>query len=941
MGFSQKDARKIIRVLGVCLLMLFLTMPACVSASSSQKLIKVGYFEFAGYHAIDSKGIKSGYGYDVLQMMAQQNNWKYKYVGYKNSWADMQEMLKNGRIDMLTSAQKTSEREKIFAFSSKPIGTSSTIITVKSGNKKYVSGKYSTYNGMRVGMLRDSSRNSSFKEFAAKKNFTYKTVYYDDIDQMQKDLQNGKKVDAIVTSDLRQIENEWILNKFDTSNFYVIVRKNDKTLLKEVNEAIDNMDAEDPNWRNELKSNYYAENSGNSISFTSAEQKYINKAKSKGIVFTAIVNPDRYPYSYFSGGKAKGVMPDVFKEISKRTGLKFKIIETKDREEYYKRLKKGNIDVRIDTFNNYYNAEKTGYKLSDSYITTSISRITRKNSSDNIRTVAVLRYTDASSSYSSTIENAKKIKEDSIKDCVNAVLHGKADATFLYSYTAEKTINEYSSNRLTATIMPDYRAKFALGISTKDDPILLSIMNKAVGSVNSGYVQSMIEKNTQNQNEKTSIISLIYSHPLISLVLVLLIAGIIFMIFVLVYRQRNLMLIEEKNADLTKAIEEADKANRAKSEFLSSMSHDIRTPLNGIIGMTYLANEQDNPEKTKDYLAKIDISSKFLLDLVNDVLDMAKAESGSIKLNLEPFIADDFLDYLDSVIRPLFEEKHQNFIVDAEPVKEFIPMMDKLRTNQIFFNLLSNSSKYTPEGGTIYYRLREHLNEKGKLVLCAEVEDNGIGMSKEFQKNLVNPFTQENRNDSDNNRGTGLGLSIVKKLLDQMGGTIEVESEMGKGTKFTIQAEFDCIPANSTSGIKEIKHGSDYESLSGKHILICEDHPLNQEIVTALLEENGMIVEIADNGEMGIEKFKNSQTGYYDMILMDIRMPIMNGYVATKNIRRLERDDAATVPIIAMTADAFGDDIAKCLSAGMNGHISKPIDTEKMIEVMSNLIMKK
>lgn len=401
-------------------------------------------------------------------------------------------------------------------------------------------------------------------------------------------------------------------------------------------------------------------------------------------------------------------------------------------------------------------------------------------------------------------------------------------------------------------------------------------------------------------------------------------------------QQQMKLLEEEKKA--------AEAANIAKSEFLSRMSHDIRTPLNGIIGMTYLALEQPNSARTADCLTKIDTSSKFLLALINDVLDMSRMESSYIELELEPYPINEFNAYLDAVIRPLCQEKGQTFELDEEfTLYDIIPMADKLRCNQIIFNLLSNAVKYTPEGGTITYHIRGSLTTNGKMQIEHKITDTGIGMSEDFQKILFEPFTQENRNDSSEMRGTGLGLAIVKKLVDRMGGTIEMQSSLGRGTTFLVTLCFDTVPVSLATSHDE----PDYEmcdrdaALAGKHILLCEDHPLNQEIVKALLEEKQIIVSIAEDGKVGVEAFRNSSPYYFDAILMDIRMPVMDGIEATRKIRTLPRADAKTVPILAMTADAFAADVQRCIETGMNGHVAKPVDPEGLYQKLSSIIIKK
>lgn len=404
--------------------------------------------------------------------------------------------------------------------------------------------------------------------------------------------------------------------------------------------------------------------------------------------------------------------------------------------------------------------------------------------------------------------------------------------------------------------------------------------------------------------------------------------------------ERETQLEQEKSLRL-----QAMAANEAKSDFLSRMSHDIRTPLNGIIGMSYLAQEEKNPPKTTECLKKIDTSSKFLLGLINDVLDMSKAESKKIVLSPEPYPIEEFNDYLDAVIVPLIEGKGQHFVLKEEAdTHDYLPLADKLRTNQIFFNLLSNAVKYTPEGGTITYTIVTRFDAAAQtLTIDHTISDNGIGMSVEFQSLLFQPFSQEGRDDISETRGSGLGLAIVKQLVDLMKGTIAVQSVKGKGSSFHVHLVFPSVPVvkTKTPTAPALKSPNEESKLQGKHVLLCEDHPLNQEITKRLLEEKGVSVLIANNGERGVAEFARSPVGYFAAILMDIRMPVMDGYEASKEIRSLAREDAERVPIIAMTADAFTDDIEKALASGMDAHLAKPVSPQALYETLLATMEKK
>ena len=386
--------------------------------------------------------------------------------------------------------------------------------------------------------------------------------------------------------------------------------------------------------------------------------------------------------------------------------------------------------------------------------------------------------------------------------------------------------------------------------------------------------------------------------------------------------------------------EEAMAASKAKTDFLSRMSHDIRTPLNGIIGMAYLAEQHENEPYTADCLAKISTSAKFLLGLINNVLDMAKIESGKAELHCEPYPVHEMNSYLDAVIRPLCEERKQKFILEESIEADNIPLVDKNYINQILFNLLSNAVKFTPEGGTVSCSVSKKCIADNRAVIEYKVADTGIGISREFRKQIFEAFTQEGRDDASDQRGSGLGLSIVKKLVDLMGGTISLDSEIGHGTTFTVRLECSTAAAepDGTRSSTDDAASAVYTGLRGKRILLCEDHPLNREIAGALLAQQGIVMDSAENGEIGVKRFLLSKPYFYDAVLMDIRMPAMDGYEAAGQIRALCRPDAGSIPIIAMTADAFEESIRKAKEIGMNDYITKPIEPQKLYEILKKHI---
>ena len=391
------------------------------------------------------------------------------------------------------------------------------------------------------------------------------------------------------------------------------------------------------------------------------------------------------------------------------------------------------------------------------------------------------------------------------------------------------------------------------------------------------------------------------------------------------------------------AEQKALEASQVKSSFLSSVSHDIRTPMNAIINLTELARKEDDITVVREYLDKMSISSQFLLTLINDILDMSKIESGEISLKKEALTRKDFLNTIETVIVPLLNAKHINYHGELRPGK-YIIGVDKMRFNQIFFNLLSNAVKFTPEGGDVWFTVDNLETEDNKLKIMFTVRDNGIGMSEEFQKHLFEPFAREHSELNSKITGTGLGLSIVKNLVEAMHGTITVKSELGKGTEFKVVFYADIISKDEDSDVpKAVIHESKADSegqanLKGVRILLVEDNEINTYVAITILEKAGCVVSVAENGKEAFEAFSNSEEYSFDAIIMDVRMPVMDGLEATRAIRALDRADAKSVPIIAMTADAFDEERTRTKEAGMDYHLSKPVDAEEIFRTLEDCI---
>ena len=407
-----------------------------------------------------------------------------------------------------------------------------------------------------------------------------------------------------------------------------------------------------------------------------------------------------------------------------------------------------------------------------------------------------------------------------------------------------------------------------------------------------------------------------------------------------IQQKKVLDLERENNHKLAEALDMAREANRSKSTFLANMSHDIRTPMNAIIGITALIeHDVDNAAKVKEYAKKIEVSSQHLLGLINDVLDMSKIESGKTTLNFVDFSISEMLRRIEILFRPQTDAKNQTLLITKEHIHHEWLNGDSVRLMQVFNNLMSNAIKYTQEGGKIQFFAEEcQTNSSVYAKFRFIVKDNGIGMSEEFQDKIFDSFTREENSVINKIQGTGLGMAISKNLIQAMGGTIEVKSEKGKGSCFEVIVDFKIAENKEVYQPEQIEDEKQDETiLNGMCFLCAEDNELNAEILKELLDIEGAKCQICENGEKVVEAFEKSQPGEYDMILMDIQMPVMNGYEATKAIRNSKHPMAKTIPIIAMTANAFSEDIQQSFSAGMNAHVSKPVEMKVLGKAIQNI----
>lgn len=922
--------KKIIRLIAV-LLTLSVILPVCANATkdTSRQKVKVGFFEFDGYHMIDKAGTKSGYGYDFLRLVSRYTDIDFEYIGYENSWDDMEEMLADGKIDMVTSAQSTKERNEKFLIS-KAIGESSAMVTVRNDNDTILPAHYDTYDGIKIGLLNGNSRNDDLAAFAKTNGFTYKPVYFEMTDELEKALQDGT-IDAAMTSSLRKTVNETVLETFETHDFYVMVGKNNSELLDTINYAIDQLNATEGDWKNRLRNKYYTHIDERNLEFTDKEKAIINKYKNGEEELVVSACPDKAPYAYGENGKAKGIMFDYFAVLAEYVGIPYKTVLPKDRDEYIKLCDEGYVNTCLDgRFQNESQAEILKRTHTAPYATMRLAEVTRRGFDGNVKTLAVSTSQGLFGIEDDFFENSNRVSYSSREAAMEAVLDGKADAAVVYLYTAQRFVNRDESGVLTYRMLDEPSYDYHIAFSDDVPHELAGIFTKAIYAMTDGTLENIAVEYTGYSPEEMDLISLIRIYPGYALSICMILF--VLCMFVIMFFERR-KRVKQLNALVIKA----DKANVAKSEFLANMSHDIRTPMNAIISIsTLMENEEGTSEKLKEYIAKIKRSSQYLLGLINNVLDMSKIESGGEEISEETFILTEQIKLVRDIVQAQAEERGQKITVHCKGVVHNYLIADSTHLRQVLINMMSNAVKYTQNGGDIKFTVEETPgDEKGTVKLKYSVKDNGRGISPEVLGKIFDPFVRGEASVTNKIQGTGLGLAISKKLVELMGGTIDIASKLNEGTEITVYVTAR-VDYKAEENEKTDKSDNTVSVLSGMHFLCAEDNELNAELLAETLKMYNATCRMCSDGAELAEVFKTAKVGEYDAILTDIQMPNMNGYEAARAIREGENPLGKTIPIIAMTANAFSDDIKKSMDAKMNAHIAKPLDMAVLEKIFEN-----
>ena len=909
-----------------------------------QRTIRVGSFEDT-FNYVDKNGVRRGFGYELMQALAGYAGWKFEYV--KCDWSNCFDKLENGEIDVMGDISYTDGRAQKMLFSEEPMGEENYVLYADLSHTDIVTSDFKSLDGKRVGVLMGTEPEIMLTEWENKNGVHTEHINVYNNDDVEKKLANHE-IDCFVSLEESIWSEQGIssVTNVGKSGIYFVINKERSDIKTELDCAMRQLDKDSPFFKADLYKKYFTLDYSQIL--TGEEKLWLEEHGHIKIGFldndTAVFSMDE------ETGKLTGTLTEYIsyaKDCLGNQTLEFNILAYNDYDAMLQALQENEIDMIFYASRNPDLAEKKGYALTNTAWTYSLMAVTDEKyfNENEVYTVAVPKEKEALKQHMAfSYPQWKFVDCDSLADAADMVMNEKADCFVMGTSQALKYDNnqDFKSVPLTKTMEACFAVRGGEGT-------LLSILNKTLKTMPSDMLTSTLAI-YDSTADKITFSDFIKDNMLVFFVATGFFAlSIIGIILILLKKARKAEAVaklaandtQKLNDKLEIALKKAEDANLAKTRFLNNMSHDIRTPMNAILGYAQLMEdelkEKELPE-TLEHLEKLQQSGNLLLSIINNVLDMAQIESGRMEIDENYGRIEDVRQTLFEIFDDEAKKKniaiHYTINVEHEHV-----LTDTTKVKEIFVNILSNALKYTPAGGSVMMNVDElPCDEPGYMIVRTRVSDTGIGMSADYQTRIFEAFTREQNTTKSKIAGSGLGMSIVKKYVELLGGTITVESELGKGSIFTVTLKHR-IADESYYVKKHIESsGTGSEILEGRNILLAEDNDLNAEIAEAILERAGLKIERVEDGIQCVNRITKMPAGTYDMILMDIQMPNMDGYKATQAIRHLPDKDKAYIPIIAMTANAFEEDKREAIAAGMDGHIAKPIQVDKLLSMLAEMI---
>ena len=925
-----------------------LTVPCRAAETNNDEkqsqIIRVGSVEDT-FNYVDKNGVRRGYGYELMQALAGYTGWKFEYV--KCDWSDCFDKLENGEIDIMGDISYTDERAQKMLFPDEPMGEEKYILYADLSDTDIGMSDFKSLDGKRVGVLMYTEPEIMLTEWENKNGIHTEHVNVNNDDDVEKKLANHE-IDCFVSLEESTWSEQGIssVTTIGKSGIYFAINKERSDIKTELDYAMRQLEQDSPFFKADLYKKYFTLDYIQVL--TGKEKVWVEE---HGGIQIGFLNNDPAIFSMDEEtGKLTGMLAEYIsyaKDCLGNQTLEFNIHAYDDYDEMIQALQNREIDMIFYAGRNPYFAEQNGYALTNTAWTYSLMAVTDEEKFDEnkVHTVAVPKEKYALKQHIAfSYPEWKLVDCDSLDNAADMVIQEKADCFLMGA--SQALIYDNSQNFKSVPLTKTMEACFTV---REGEGSLLSILNKTIKAMPSDMLTSALAI-YDSTADKVTFSDFIKDNLLVFLATVGFLAlSIIGIILVLLRKARKAEAVaklaandtQKLNDKLEIALKKAEDASLAKTRFLNNMSHDIRTPMNAILGYAQLMEEElkekDLPE-TSDHLEKLQQSGNLLLSIINNVLDMARIESGKMEIDENYGRIEDIRQTLFEIFGDEAKKKnialHYTINVEHEHI-----LTDTTKVKEIFVNILSNAIKYTPSGGSVMINIDELVcDEPGYMMVRTRVSDTGIGMSQDYLTKIFDAFTRERNTTKSKITGSGLGMSIVKRYVDLLGGTIDVESEPGKGSTFTVTLKHRI--ADESYYVKKHDEGSGTASkiLEGRNILLAEDNDLNAEIAEAILERAGLKTERVEDGIQCVNKITKMPVGTYDMILMDIQMPRMDGYKATQAIRHLPDKDKACIPIVAMTANAFEEDKRDAVAAGMNGHIAKPIQIDKLLSMLAEVL---